>query len=127
MAMNHRQPAPGQDQAAIGGAREGRDAPFDVGGVAHVDRTHIDRERGRRGLDGTPLAHASGYGGSRITAARVTPGAICFSSSNHLPPIPNSYGVKPVTLPPGRARLSTNPAPTGSGTFVNTIGTVRVA
>ena len=32
-----------------------------------------------------------------------------------------------MALPPGRARLSTKPAPTGSGTIVNTIGTVRVA
>jgi putative ABC transport system substrate-binding protein len=31
-----------------------------------------------------------------------------------------------VILPPGRARLSTYPAPTGSGAFANTIGTVRV-
>ena len=28
-------------------------------------------------------------------------------------------------MPPGRARLSTKPAPTGSETFVNTIGTKR--
>src|SRR5262252_8898769 len=35
--------------------------------------------------------------------------------------------VKPVTLPPGRARLWTKPAPTGSATFENTIGMVRVA
>ena len=35
--------------------------------------------------------------------------------------------MKPVALPPGRARLSTKPAPTGSGTCANTIGTVRVA
>ena len=35
--------------------------------------------------------------------------------------------MKPVTLPPGRARLSTKPAPTGSATTANTIGTVRVA
>ena len=35
--------------------------------------------------------------------------------------------MKPVALPPGRARLSTKPAPTGSGTTANTIGTVRVA
>ena len=32
-----------------------------------------------------------------------------------------------MALPPGRARLSTKPAPTGSTTFANTIGTVRVA
>ena len=30
--------------------------------------------------------------------------------------------VKPVMLPPGRARLSTKPAPTGSTTCTNTIG-----
>ena len=35
--------------------------------------------------------------------------------------------MKPVALPPGRARLSTKPAPTGSATIGNTIGTVRVA
>ncbi len=32
-----------------------------------------------------------------------------------------------VTLPPGRARLATKPAPTGSTTFAKTIGSVRVA
>ena len=35
--------------------------------------------------------------------------------------------MKPVALPPGRARLSTKPPPTGSPTIGNTIGTVRVA
>ena len=35
--------------------------------------------------------------------------------------------MKPVTLPPGLDRLSTNPAPTGSATLTNTIGTLRVA
>ena len=38
-----------------------------------------------------------------------------------------SKTVKPVALPPGRAKLSTKPAPTGSATSANTIGTVRVA
>ena len=31
--------------------------------------------------------------------------------------------MKPVALPPGRARLATKPAPTGSATVANTIGT----
>jgi hypothetical protein len=31
------------------------------------------------------------------------------------------------TVPPGRAKLSTKPAPTGSTAGANTIGTVRVA
>src|SRR5215470_13267962 len=51
---------------------------------------------------------------SRMTPTRVTPGAICLSSSSHLPLRPYSNEVKPVTLPPGRARLSTKPAPTAS-------------
>ena len=65
--------------------------------------------------------------GSRRTAARVTLGAICLSSSSHFPLKPYSNCIKPVALPPGRARLSTKPAPTGSATFTNTTGTVRVA
>src|SRR5262249_19769030 len=45
--------------------------------------------------------------GSRRTAARVTPGAICLSNSSHFPLKLYSYCIKPVALPPGRARLST--------------------
>jgi hypothetical protein len=65
--------------------------------------------------------------GSRITAACVKPGPISLSNSSHFPPMPYSNEVKPVALPPGRARLSTYPAPTGSGTIANTMGTLRVA
>jgi hypothetical protein len=46
--------------------------------------------------------------------------------SNHLPAIVGSKITKPVTLPPGRAKLSTKPLPTGSETLVKTIGMVRV-
>ncbi len=48
--------------------------------------------------------------GSRRTAARVTRGAICLSSSSHFPLMLYSKFMKPVALPPGRARLSTKPA-----------------
>jgi hypothetical protein len=65
--------------------------------------------------------------GSRMTAARVTPGANCFSSSSHFPLMLYSNSVNPVVLAPGRERLATYPAPTGSLTFTKTIGTVRVA
>ena len=64
---------------------------------------------------------------SRSTATRVTLGAICLSSSSHFPLILYSNAMKPVALPPGRAKLFTKPAPTGSATAANTIGTVRVA
>ncbi len=69
----------------------------------------------------------TGLAVSRIIAARVTLGAISLSSSSHFPPMPYSRVVKPVMLPPGRAKLSTKPAPTGSAMTENTIGTVRVA
>ena len=64
---------------------------------------------------------------SRRTAARFTPGAISLSSSGHFAVKLYSNCIKPVALPPGRDRLLTRPAPTGSGTITNTIGTVRVA
>src|SRR4051812_27419618 len=41
--------------------------------------------------------------------------------------MPYSNRANPVVLRPGRARLSTNPPPTGSMTATNKIGTVRVA
>ena len=63
---------------------------------------------------------------SRSTATRVTPGAISLSSSSYFALMLYSNSMNPVALPPGRAKLSTKPEPTGSvGT--NTIGTVRVA
>src|SRR5262245_43810503 len=40
--------------------------------------------------------------------------------------MPYSSAVNPVTLPPGRARLATNPEPTGSVTWTNTIGSGRL-
>src|SRR5215472_2476331 len=64
---------------------------------------------------------------SRNTATRVRPGAISLSNSNHFPLMPYSVKLNPVALPPGRARLSTKPPPTGSATFTNAIGTARVA
>src|SRR6516225_8958696 len=72
-------------------------------------------------------AIAEGLTGSRSTAARVTRGATCLSSSGHFPLKLYSNERKPVTLPPGRAKLSTRPAATGSEAAGNTIGTVRVS
>ncbi len=65
--------------------------------------------------------------GSRMTATLVMPGATCFSSSSSLPLRAYSESMNPVALPPGRARLSTKPAPIGSTTCTKTIGTLLVA
>jgi hypothetical protein len=59
--------------------------------------------------------------------ARVTDGINSLRISTHLPPIEASILVKPVTLPPGRAKLITIPSPIGSETVANTIGMLRVA
>src|SRR5262249_24681651 len=68
-----------------------------------------------------------GRAGSRKTAARLTAGATSLSSSSHFPPKLYSKDMKLVALPPGRAKLSTKPAATGSPTVGNTTGTVWVA
>src|SRR4051794_7527732 len=49
-----------------------------------------------------------------------------LNSSSHLPAWEISTLVKPVTLPPGRAKLATKPLPIGSDTVAKRIGMVRV-
>jgi hypothetical protein len=49
-----------------------------------------------------------------------------LSIPNHFPVILSSYNSRPVVFPPGRAKLVTTPAPTGSDTYTKTIGIVRV-
>ena len=64
--------------------------------------------------------------GLNNTATRATGGLICVSIPSHLLAIGASKALKPVMLPPGRARLATKPWPIGSATLTNTIGIVRV-
>src|SRR6516165_11624223 len=61
-----------------------------------------------------------------MIATRATRGAISLSSSRYLPLIEASRLTKPVTLPPGLARLVTKPEPTGSTRLAKMIGTLRV-
>ena len=49
-----------------------------------------------------------------------------MSNSSHLALKLYSNSMNPVVLPPGQAKLSTKPPPTGSATRTNTIGIVRV-
>ncbi len=64
--------------------------------------------------------------GLNMTATRTRPGAASLSRPSHLPPIENSYLLKPVILPPGCLTLATKPCATGSETDTNTTGTVLV-
>ena len=104
--MKRRQPARGHDQTTVAGARESRDRTLDLSRVTHIHRSRFNAERARRSLNGAELA-GPGASGSRMTAARVTAGVTSLSSSSHFAPMLYSKLVKPVALPPGRARLST--------------------
>ena len=112
--------------------------PFDLRANSVTARSISSASRMPTGVTSTPNNDATAWiapnwplpeatVGSRRTATRVTLGAICLSSSSHLPLMPYSRFANPVALPPGRARLATKPLPTGSATAANTIGTVRVA
>ena len=64
----------------------------------------------------------SGLGREATTANRVAEGCASCNSWTYFWPSPGTTLVSPVTLPPGRERLATNPCATGSGTTVMTIG-----
>src|SRR5262245_45182022 len=93
---------------------------------APTSRSISPASRTPSGLSSTPkegatpwiaanCASPDGLLDSRRTATRRTPGAISLSISSHLTLSPNSADMKPVALPPGRARLCTMPMPTGHG------------
>ena len=81
-------------------------------------------------LDGAELANPGGYGG--VSKGATTQFDLRRDVLEEPRAISRSGRIrtlwKPsVALPPGRAKLETKPAPTGSMTTTNTIGTVRVA
>src|SRR5262245_32940015 len=122
MTMNHRR-CPCYDQTAVRSAREGRDPVLDLVGVPRIDGLTCTPSEGARAWMALNWAGPVGMAGSRRTATCATPGASSLSSSSHFPLMLYSYSMKPVALPPGRAKLSTKPAPTGSATSANTTGT----
>ena len=61
------------------------------------------------------------------TATRESLGMISFRSSSCFPLISGARVDNPVMFPPGRARLATNPLPTGSLSNAMTMGIVEVA
>jgi hypothetical protein len=53
-------------------------------------------------------------------------GATCLNGSNDLPPTAYSIAANPLTLPPGRAKVTAMLLATGSVTCTKTIGTIAV-
>ena len=143
--INRRQSVPGRECADHLAVNDGQCANCDDQAVVRATREFRhgsvqSRRRRARPIgvtstpneDATPWIAASwpiptGVRESRRTATWVRRGATCLSSSSHLALKPYSNPANPVVLPPGRAKLATKPAPTGSITPANTIGTARVA
>src|ERR1700751_4224148 len=67
-------------------------------------------------------AAPTGLSGLYIMPTREMPGASLFNVSSIFPKIENSMSENPVTLRPGRARLSTAPDAIGSVVKATTIG-----
>jgi hypothetical protein len=63
----------------------------------------------------------------RRKPTRAIDGKVSFNSSTRLPDSSVTNALKPVTLPPGWARLATTPTPSGSPIAAITIGIVAVA
>lgn len=107
------------------GSHTGEDG-FKLIGALHHDRG------GKRDVQGPGgilhlLEEPGGTGRLATTAMRFTESTAWPSSSTYFSPIPVALKARPVTFPPGRARLSMNPASTGSSTTTMTMGIVRVA
>src|SRR4029077_5703369 len=90
------------------------------------DRTSYTRASrpNSRATDGSAFSvpSAAAYSGLRTTPTRENPRPASRSSSTLLPTRLTSLDSKnPVTLPPGRAKLSTSPSAAGSSTLPNQI------
>src|SRR5262249_29114666 len=62
-AVDDRQPARCDNQAAIRSVRKGCDVALNFNGVANIERAHFNPERWPERLDGTKLSDPLGYTG----------------------------------------------------------------
>ena len=105
------------------GLLEGRDVIVDVAwGGNESEYTKNIIELIRRG---TAILATAGSSASSV-AKRQTSTIPIVARSTNLPDKSATASLNPVTLPLGRARLSTNPIPIGLPTLTKTIGIVEV-
>src|SRR6516165_9429771 len=99
--------------------------------IIHATNLHhgVKPHAQRRGGDLRLLieAHDRGLAEFQITATRESPGTASFRISRRFPSSSGPRMVKPVTFPPGRAKLATSPDSTGLPLDAKTIGIVSVA
>src|SRR6266446_8409672 len=113
-----------------------RSADGRFGFIAARDRSNSSRLRASTECNVTPKARApawtslredfwSGFAGFQRKATRVMVGTASFRSSSRFAARSGPSTVKPVTFPPGRARLETRPLLTGSPALAMTMGDRR--
>ena len=127
IAMSRRQRARQSRSGRHCGLREGRDGALDLVGVAHVDRGYVHPERRRHGLDCGELADPGGYGWVSKDRHSRHARRDLFEQLQPFPAEAVFERRKAGGVAARPRQASTKPAPTGSGTTANTIGTVRVA
>ncbi len=98
------------------------------GGEVHHLRAVVQEHPIRQDQDRVrPLLDDCGKCAIQNTATCESLGLTSLSSSNRFPSSSGAIELNPVIFPPGRARLATMPATTGSPTAIMTMGTEVVA
>src|SRR5262245_27240381 len=87
-------------------AMKGSKSPVACTGAATTSTAREDAAASMAGMNSLDCGDVSGL---KMTATRLKPGDACLRRSSHLPAIDGSSAENPVMLPPGRARVETNP------------------
>jgi hypothetical protein len=111
------------EERAVGFARKLLDHAFHLGRVVNRCSKRLYRQQRRSGLDCPRIQERRCVWVKEICDSRDV-WSDPFNNSNHLLAIEGSKFVKPVRLPPGRSKLWTTAAVTGSLTWTNTVGVV---
>src|SRR5262249_39066757 len=115
----------GQDIHRVDPTLESRERGREILGSPDFERGDVEAEGLGRCLNLADLQD----GGWRLTimANRGSPGTPSRNRASRLPARSVDCSDRPVTLPPGRARVATKPVPTGSAANAMTIGMTDVA
>jgi hypothetical protein len=98
IAMKRRGGGGQHDQTSIRRARERLNGAFDLVDLADIDRLYVHPKQRRQGLDDAELADSGRDGRVPNDGRRITPGAICLSSSSHFPAKLYSNDMNPVAF-----------------------------
>jgi hypothetical protein len=110
--------------ALLGNRGEGG---FELGGISDLDEANVKIQLACRNMSFLILEGLAGFAGLVSRVTDFNEGIASLSSSSRFPVRSRVKLETPVIVPPGRAKLAMSPRPTGSATYVKTIGVRRVA